>query len=84
MAQVLVRNLDDGLVEAYREAAVRNGRSLEAELREVLQRFRPRTQREREEAFEAARKIRAMTPEGVKQTPSEELVRADRDGDRWP
>jgi plasmid stability protein len=36
MAQILVRNLDDGVVEALRRRAKAAGRSLEAEVREVL------------------------------------------------
>ena len=43
MAQVLIRNLDDELVDAYREAAKRNGRSLEAQLREALWVMQPMT-----------------------------------------
>lgn len=41
MGQVLIRNLDDAMVEEYRQAAKTNGRSLEAELREALKRSRP-------------------------------------------
>jgi hypothetical protein len=36
MAQVIIRNLDPETVEALKARAKRNGRSLEAELREVL------------------------------------------------
>ena len=36
MAQLIVRNLDDDLVRALREAAARNGRSAEAEHRQIL------------------------------------------------
>ena len=36
MGQVLIRNLDDEVIAAYREAAKRNKRSLEAELRAQL------------------------------------------------
>ncbi|MEY4270875.1 MAG: hypothetical protein RLZZ58_2091, partial [Pseudomonadota bacterium] len=38
MAQALIRNIDDALLADYREAAARNQRSLEAELREALKR----------------------------------------------
>ena len=38
MGQVLIRNLDDGVIAAYRSAAVANRRSLEAELRDALAR----------------------------------------------
>jgi plasmid stability protein len=82
MAQALIRNIDDDLLADYREAAKRSGRSLEAELREALKRARPLAPARREELIEAARRIRAMTPAGVRQTPSEVLIREDRDGYR--
>lgn len=36
MAQILVRNLDDGLKARLQRRAKRNGRSMEAEAREIL------------------------------------------------
>lgn len=36
MGQLLVRNIDDAVVRALKERAVRNGRSAEAEHREIL------------------------------------------------
>jgi antitoxin FitA len=36
MAQLIVRNLEDDVVQALRERAVRHGRSAEAEHRELL------------------------------------------------
>lgn len=81
MAQALIRNLDDELLDDYRDAARRNGRSLEAELREALRMMRPITAANREKLIESARRIRAMTPD-VPQTPSEQLIREARDGFR--
>ena len=81
MAQTLIRNLDDDLLADYRDAARRNGRSLEAELREALRVMRPITPKKRQDLIEAARRIRAMTP-AVPQTPSERLIREARDGYR--
>ena len=81
MGQVLIRNLDDDTIAAYREAASRHDRSLEAELREVLRRFRPVTAERRQEGQNRMAVIRAMTP-NVPQTPSDTLVREDRDGYR--
>lgn len=83
MAQALIRNLDDELLADYREAAARNQRSLEAELREALKRAKPITLKRKEELLKRLAEIRAMTPKGVKQTPAEQLVREDRDGYRW-
>lgn len=42
MAQALIRRLKDETLADYRSAAKDNGRSLEAELREVIERNRPR------------------------------------------
>lgn len=41
MAQVLIRELDDDLVTRLKERAQRNGRSLEAELRGILEQAAP-------------------------------------------
>ncbi len=80
MGQVLIRNLDDEVIAAYREAAKRNHRSLEAELRAALNRVKPRAQRDVEEIKRRFAEIRAMTP-NVPQTPSEVLLRELRDSD---
>ena len=42
MAQALIRKIKDETLEDYRSAAKAGGRSLEAELREVIERNRPR------------------------------------------
>lgn len=81
MAQALIRNLDDDLLQDYREAARHNGRSLEAELREALRRMRPVSAERRRQLLELADELQAMTP-NVPQTPSEILIREDRDGYR--
>jgi antitoxin FitA len=82
MGQALIRNLDDDLLADYREAAKLNQRSLEAELREALKTVRPMSAVRHREVLERLSAIRAMTPAGIKQTPSEALVREDRDGYR--
>ena len=82
MGQALIRNLDDELLADYRDAATRNQRSLEAELREALKRAKPITPKRKEELLARLAEIRAMTPKGVNQTPAEQLVREDRDGYR--
>jgi plasmid stability protein len=79
MGQVLIRNLDDALLADYREAAQRNQRSLEAELREALRLVRPINAGRRTELLEALTRIRSMTPKGIPQTPAWQLVREDRD-----
>lgn len=80
MGQILIRSLDDDLIADYREAAARNNRSMEAELREALKVMRPKSAKRGRELRELARRIRAMTPKDVPQTPSEQLMRETRDG----
>jgi antitoxin FitA len=82
MGQALIRNISDELLADYREAAAHNRRSLEAELRDALQRAKPLTPKRKEELLKKLMEIRSMTPRNVKQTPAEQLVREDRDGYR--
>jgi len=76
MAQVLVRNLDEQVVAALRRKAELHGRSFEQELRVALTTAARLT---REERVALARRIRGMTPAGMTQTDSAELIRQDRD-----
>lgn len=75
MAQLLVRDLDDAVVERLRERARQNNRSLEAELRSILQRaagvITP-------EALAEVERVRAMFA-GRSFSDSAELIREDRD-----
>jgi antitoxin FitA len=59
MGQVLVRNLDDHVIESLKTKAELKGRSLEQELRDVLTNAAPLTPEEKAALF---RKLRAMTP----------------------
>lgn len=81
MGQALIRNLDDATLDDYREAARRNGRSLEAELREALMRARPMSAERHKNILDRLTRIRQMTPLGVRQTPAEDIVREVRGGD---
>lgn len=62
MAQALIRKIGDATLEDYRSAAKAKGRSLEAELRDLIERNRPR---------------RALTPEERRQL-SDEIVRGQK------
>jgi antitoxin FitA len=64
MGQVLVRNLDDRVIESFRAKAELKGCSLEQELRDVLTKAAPLML---EEKIALLRKLRAMAPplEGV-------------------
>jgi antitoxin FitA len=59
MGQVLVRNLDDRVIESFKTKAELKGRSLEQELRDVLTNAAPLTPDEKIALF---RKLRATTP----------------------
>lgn len=78
MGQVLIRNLDDELLEDYREAAKAHERSLEAELREALRNARPLSVRKRKAVLAELTKVREASA-GRPQTPSELLLREFRD-----
>lgn len=74
--QLLVRNVDEALVRKLRVRAAINGRSAEAEHREIL---RLALSEEPRASFkEIAAKIRALT-EGRHHTPAELLQREGRD-----
>ena len=77
MANLTIRNVEDNVVARLKDKASQSGRSLEAELREVLK--QAASQMTRNELLAAADRIKAMTPRGVKQTDSAELIREDRD-----
>ncbi len=78
MANLTIRNLDDAVVERLKKRAKANNRSLEAEVRDLLERsVGPMS---RDEFISLARRIRAMTP-NVPQTDSTLLIREDRDSD---
>ena len=76
MAQVLVRNLDERIVAGLKRKAALHGHSLEQELRDILA---ASARWSADERIAAARRIRAMTPAGIKQTNSAALIREDRD-----
>ena len=71
-----IRNLDGEIVERLKYKAKQNGRSLEAEVRELLKQAADR--KTTEELLAIADRIAAMTPD-VPQTDSAELIREDRD-----
>ena len=76
MANLHVRNLDDDLIDRLRIRAAENGRSVEAEHREILKRA---LNNARSLSFEeVSAKLRAATA-GRKHAPSEVLVREGRE-----
>jgi plasmid stability protein len=75
MGQVLIRNVPEAVIEAHRARAKAHGRSLEQELREMIERTAPYTPDER---FAAAEWFQSRTPPGARSDPAA-LVREDRD-----
>jgi plasmid stability protein len=79
MAQVIVRNLEDEVIEQHRARAKARGVSLEQELRDVLrQAARP----SKEELLAERDRCQAMTPKlprGAKRTSAEDIIREIRD-----
>jgi plasmid stability protein len=75
MGQVLVRNLDDAVIQALKARATARGLSLEAELRDLLTRAAGNP---RAELIGELAAIRAKTPIGPRRS-AEELVRESRD-----
>jgi antitoxin FitA len=76
MGQLIVRGLDDHLIQALKRRAIRAGHSAEAEHRAILrQALAPET----ETFAEAAARLRGRTPQ--QSTDSTDLLRRDRDRD---
>jgi plasmid stability protein len=75
MAQIIVRNLDDAVVERLKARARDNDRSLEAEVRQILeQSAKVDMAQARQIVMERRRKL-----QGRKFADSVDLIREDRD-----
>jgi plasmid stability protein len=77
MAQVVIRNIDDDVVERLKARAAAEKKSLEQKLRDVLtEAAKP----SRAEVLAEVDRIRAMTPPRPPGAPlAEDLIREDRD-----
>jgi plasmid stability protein len=74
MAQVLIRNVPDEVIEAHRKRAKAHGQSLEQELRNLIERAAPYSPEER---LAVALRFQSQTPTGCRSDPVE-LIREDR------
>lgn len=82
MGVIHVENVDEKTMQSLRLRAAGNGRTLEEEVRALLDRETLVRQQMTPEEFAAeAARIRAMTPKGIAQTDSTEIVRELRDRD---
>jgi antitoxin FitA len=83
MPELLVRDVPEDMVEALRRRSAANGRTEDAELRSILEEAlrvsrEPAPRPGRADFWERAAKLREQT-RGRNITPSEELIRQDRD-----
>lgn len=76
MAQVLVRHIEEDVVERLRSKAKAHGTSLEEVARQAL---RAAARPSREDAWAELDRIRALTPHRLEDSTS--LIREDRDND---
>jgi antitoxin FitA len=74
MAQVIIRNIEDEVVERLKQIAVTKGTSLEQELRSILAEAAYRPDR----VLSQLAHLRALTPAGIRPL-AEDLVREGRD-----
>ena len=84
MATVLIRQLDDEVVRRLEQRAAGNGRTLESEVRHILEQAAGDDMEEKRRAFrELSKKMRELTSDRP-HTPSHILIREDRDsGHGW-
>jgi len=79
MGQLIVRNLEDRVIEALKARTARQGRSLEAELRVILERAAAERVVDIAEARARAKRI-CQSLEGRPHGDNAALIREDRDG----
>ena len=82
MAQALIRNLDEKVLDTYRRRASEKGTSLEAELRETITKGAGLTPAEK---VALSKRLIAMTATDGPLTDSTDIIRYYRDtnGGRW-
>lgn len=78
MAQILVRNLDDSVVRRLKEQAKQHGRSLQAEVKMILDGTGEKPKLDHAAALALCDEIRSQF-KGRKFPDSVELIREDRD-----
>ena len=79
MVTINVRRLDEDVVDRLKQRASRNNRSLEGEARHILKSAADDDMAAKRDAFlETMERLRPLT-EGREHTPSELLIREDRD-----
>lgn len=79
MGAINIENVDEQVLKSIRLRARSHGRSFEDEVKAVLAEAARPPKMTPEQFAEEARRIREMTPKGVKQTDSTEIIRELRD-----
>jgi len=79
MATINVRQLDDDVVRRLKHRASANNRSLEGEVRDILEAAVEEDATAKLDAFLARTARLRQATEGRAHTPAEELIREDRD-----
>jgi plasmid stability protein len=69
MEQLIALKIDDDTAAAYKAVADAHGRSLEAELREVIETNRPKKRKSRDELIALSESLRAGQKMGADSTP---------------
>lgn len=77
MGTLTIRNLDDAVIERLKRRAKSNNRSLEGEVRAMLEAEVPLI--DKAAVLASADRIAAMTPKDRPQSDSTQLIREDRD-----
>lgn len=79
MAQILVRNLESAVVNRLKKRAHEDGRSLQSEVKAILEKAVEYPVVDMETASVLAREVQAMFKTGRRLPNSTELIRKDRD-----
>lgn len=77
MGKIEIDSVDDNVIRGIEARALLNGRSFADEVRALLKQYALLSPEER---LAEVDRIRAMTPKGVVQTDSTDMIRALRDG----
>ena len=81
MATINVRQLDEGVVERLKRRAADNNRSLESEVRHILEQAAENDMAEKRKKFLDLLQRLGKQEESRHQIPAEDLIREDRDND---
>jgi|GraSoiStandDraft_8_1057269.scaffolds.fasta_scaffold224808_2 plasmid stability protein len=79
MGQILVRNLDDGVIRRLKQRASRENLSLEETVRQILALAAQPDKPSPEELIAELNRIASMSPPITEPPFSEDLIREDRD-----